>query len=170
MPNIEGQLFRGLVLSGRAHAKLTKVDFTPALQMLGVVGYVDINDLDYERNLWGSVVKDDPPPAKGSVYSHGQPIGMIYAESAAIAQAAAQLVDVQFEELPPILTISEAIAAKSFFSYGKMLIRGKPTAEAFKDCDFVFEGVSRMGGQKHCYLETGAAAVIPRPEDGEMEV
>jgi len=170
MPNIEGQLFGGLVLSGRAHAKLTKVDFTPALQVPGVVGYVDINDLDDGRNLWGSVVKDDPFFAKDFVYSHGQPIGMVYAESAAIAQAAAQLVDVKYEELPPILTISEAIAAKSFFSYGKMLIRGKPTSEAFKDCDFVFEGVSRMGGQEHFYLETNAAAVIPKPEDGEMEV
>ena len=115
-------------------------------------------------------MKDDRFLAKGSVHSHGQPIGMIYAESEAIAQAAAQLVDVQYEEVPPILTISEAIAAKSFFSYGKMLIRGKPTAEGFKDCDFVFEGVSRMGGQEHFYLETGAAAVIPRPEEGEMEV
>ena len=89
MLNIEGQLFGGLVLSGRAHAKLTKVDFTPALQVPGVVRYVDINDLDDERKFWGPVVKDDPFFAKGSVHSHGQPIGMIYAESAAIAQAAA---------------------------------------------------------------------------------
>ncbi|RPA93265.1 xanthine dehydrogenase [Choiromyces venosus 120613-1] len=64
--------------------------------------------------------------------------------SAVIAQAAAQLVD--------------------------MLIRGKPTAEAFKGCDFVYEGVAMMGGQEHFYLKANAAAVIPRPEDGEMEV
>ena len=91
---IEGQLFGGLVLTRRAHARLTKVDFTPALQVPGVVGYVNINDLDDERNHRGSVVKDDPFFAKDSVHSHGQAIGMIYAESAAIAQAAAQLVDV----------------------------------------------------------------------------
>ncbi|RPA93263.1 hypothetical protein L873DRAFT_1847312 [Choiromyces venosus 120613-1] len=170
MPNIEGQLFRGLVLSKKAHAKLVKVHFAPALQVPGVADFVDINDLDDERNLWGSVKKDEPFFAKDFVHSHGQPIGMVYAESAAIAQAAAQLVDVQYEELPPILTISEAIAAKSFFPHGKMLIRGKPTAEGFKDCDFVYEGVARMGGQEHFYLETNAAAVIPRPEDREMEV
>ncbi|RPA90391.1 molybdenum cofactor-binding domain-containing protein [Choiromyces venosus 120613-1] len=162
MPNIEGQLFGGLVLSKKAHAKLVKVDFTPALQVPGVAGFVDINDLDDERNLWGSVKKDEPFFAQDFVHSHGQPIGMVYAESAAIAQAAAQLVDVQYEELPPILTISEAIAVKSFFPHGKMIIRGKPTAEGFKDCDFVYEG--------HFYLETNAAAMIPRPEDREMEV
>ncbi|PUU76222.1 molybdopterin binding aldehyde oxidase/xanthine dehydrogenase, partial [Tuber borchii] len=163
MSNIEGQLFGGRVLSGLM-LSLPKL-ILHALQIPGVVGYVDINDLENERNLWGSVVKDDPCFAKGSVHSQGQPIGMIYAESTAIAQAAAQLVDVQYEGLPPILTISEAIGAKSFFQYGKMLIRGKPTVEVFKDCDFVFEGVSRMGGQKHFYLETGAAAGIARPED-----
>ena len=76
-------------MSGGVHAKLTKVDFTPVLQVPSVVRYVDSNDLDDEQNLWGSVMKDDPFFAKGSVHSHGQPIGMIYAESAAIAQAAA---------------------------------------------------------------------------------
>ncbi|RPA88708.1 hypothetical protein L873DRAFT_1832155 [Choiromyces venosus 120613-1] len=162
MPNIEGQLFGGLVLSKKAHAKLVKVDFAPALQVPSVAGFIDINDLDDERNLWGSVKKDEPFFAKDFVHSHGQPIGMVYVESAAIAQAAAQLVDVQYEELPPILTISEAIAVKSFFPHGKMLIRGKPTAEGFKDCDF--------DGQEHFYLETNAAAMIPRPEDREMEV
>ncbi|RPA90402.1 putative xanthine dehydrogenase [Choiromyces venosus 120613-1] len=151
MPNIDGQLFGALILSKKAHAKLVKVDFTPALQVPDVIGFVDIKDLGDERNLWGQLRK-------------------VYAESAAIAQAAAQLVDVQYKELPPILTISKAIAAKSFFPHGKMLIRGKPTVEAFKDCNFVYGGASRMDGQEYFYLETNAAAVIPRPDDGEMEV
>ncbi|RPA89984.1 hypothetical protein L873DRAFT_1795753 [Choiromyces venosus 120613-1] len=154
MPNIEGQLFGGLVLSKKAHAKLVKVNFAPALQVPGVAGFVDINDLDDKRNLWGSVKKDEPFFAKDILHSHGQLIGMVYAESAAIAQAVAQLVDVQYEELPPILTISEAIAL---------------TTEGFKDCDFVYEGVAMMGGQEHFYLKTNAAAMIPRPEDREME-
>ena len=80
------------------------------------------------------------------------------------------MVDVQYEELLPILAIPEAITIQSFYPYGKILIRGKPTGEAFKDCNFYFEGVSRMGGQEHFYLETSPAAVIPRPEYGEMEV
>ena len=137
MPNIEGQLFGSLVLSGKAHAKLTKVDFTPTVQVSGVVGYVDMNDLEDGPNIWGSVVQDDPFFAKGSVHSHG----MICAGSAAIPRGVAQLVDVQYEELPPILTISEAIGEMSFFQYGKMLIRGKPTGEALKDCDFIFKVV-----------------------------
>ena len=55
-------------MSGRALANLSKVDFLPTLQVPGVVGYVDINDLNDELNHWGSVVKDDPFFAKDSVH------------------------------------------------------------------------------------------------------
>jgi xanthine dehydrogenase/oxidase len=27
-----------------------------------------------------------------------------------------------------------------------------------------------MGGQEHFYLETNACLVVPKPEDGEMEI
>ena len=42
--------------------------------------------------------------------------------------------------------------------------------EAFASADHVFEGVARMGGQEHFYLETNASIVIPKSEDGEVEV
>jgi xanthine dehydrogenase/oxidase len=42
--------------------------------------------------------------------------------------------------------------------------------EAFAKADHVFEGVVRMGGQEHFYLETNASVVVPKPEDGEVEV
>jgi xanthine dehydrogenase/oxidase len=42
--------------------------------------------------------------------------------------------------------------------------------EAFAKADHVFEGVARMGGQEHFYLETNATVVVPKPEDGEVEV
>ncbi|RPA92098.1 molybdenum cofactor-binding domain-containing protein [Choiromyces venosus 120613-1] len=154
MPNIDGQLFGALILSKKAHAKLVKVNFTPALQVPDVIGFVDIKDLDDECNLWGRLRKA----------SHS------LRRILCTRMAAAQLVDVHYEELPPILTISEVIAAKSFFAHRKMLIRGQPTAEAFKDSDCVYCGVSRMDGQEYFYAETNAAAVIPRPDDEEMEV
>ncbi|RPB08102.1 hypothetical protein P167DRAFT_494625 [Morchella conica CCBAS932] len=170
IPKYDGECYGGLVLSSRAHAKLIKVDFTPALELPGVLGYVDHHDIPEDCSHWGSVVKDERFFARDVVESHGQPIGMIYAETAAIAQAAAKAVCIEYENLPMILTISEAIEANSFYPHDHQLKRGNPATEAFKDCDFVYEGVTRMGGQEHFYLETNVALVIPRPEDGEMEV
>ncbi|KAF1952790.1 xanthine dehydrogenase/oxidase [Byssothecium circinans] len=174
MPRFERELYGGLVMSSKAHAKILSIDYEPALTMPGVVGYIDKNDLPEGGNIWGSIRKDEPFFADGEVGHHGQVIAMIYAETALQAQAAARAVKVEYEPLPVILTIDEAIEANSYFPHGKMLKKGLAIEgkmdEAFAQCDRIFEGNTRMGGQEHFYLETNAALVIPSGEDGCMEV
>lgn len=174
MPRQERELFGGLVLSSKAHARLLEVDWAPALEMNGVVGYIDKNSIPKEANIWGSISKDEPFFADGEVQHYGQVIGMVYAETALEAQAAARAVRVFYEELPAILTIDEAIKAQSFFKYEKNLKKGTAIhgkmEDAFALCDKIFEGTTRIGGQEHFYLETNASLVIPHNEDGSMEV
>ncbi|KAF2085591.1 hypothetical protein K490DRAFT_58488 [Saccharata proteae CBS 121410] len=174
IPRQDRELFGALVLSSKAHAELVDVDWEPALSMPGVVGYIDKHSIPAEANIWGSVKKDESFFADGKVLSHGHTIGMVYAETALQAQAAAKVVKVVYNELPPILTIDEAINANSFFAHGKELRKGEAIAgdmdSVFAKCDRVFEGVTRIGGQEHFYLETNAALVIPHSEDGSMEV
>ncbi|KAJ9311377.1 hypothetical protein DTO271D3_8354 [Paecilomyces variotii] len=173
MPHHDRELYCALVLSQKAHAIIKSVDWTPALKPGLALGYIDKNSIDPSKNAWGSIVKDEPWFAEDKVYSHGQPIGMVYAETALQAQAAARAVKVEYEELKPILTIDEAIEAKSFYSYSKELRKGAPPEQmekVFSECDRVFEGVTRMGGQEHFYLETNAAMVIPHAEDNSMDV
>lgn len=174
MPPQNRELYGVMVLSSRAHAKLINVDWLPALGPGLALGYVDKHSIPKEANLWGSVVKDEPFFADGEVFSHGQPIGLVYAETALQAQAAARAVKIVYEDLPAILTIDEAIEANSFFKYGKMLKKGAAIGDemrnAWEKCDKVFEGTARIGGQEHFYLETNAALVIPNLEDKTFEV
>lgn len=174
MPRLDRELFGGLVLSAKAHAEILSVDWQPALEMAGVVGYIDRYSIPADANIWGSIKKDEPFFAEDKVLSHGQVIGMVYGESALIAQAAARAVKVEYKVLPPILTIDEAIQAESFFPHGKFLRKGLAVedrmSEVWAQCDKIFEGVSRLGGQEHFYLETNAALSIPSGEDGAMEV
>lgn len=174
MPKLDRELFGGLVLSSKAHAKLISVDWNPALQMAGVVGYIDRSSITKEQNVWGSIKKDEPFFAEDKVFFHGQVIGMVYAQSALEAQAAAKAVKVVYEELSPILTIDEAIESHSFPPHGKGLRKGmgidNRMKDAFDQCYKIFEDTTRMGGQEHFYLETNAALVIPSGEDGQMEV
>lgn len=174
MPRQEGELFGALVLSSKAHAKIISVDWSPAIGPGLALGYVDKNDISKKANLWGSIVKDEQFFADGQVFSEGQPIGLVYAESALEAQAAARTVKVEYEDLPVILTIEEAIAENSFFTYGKELKKGAAVdnkmSEIWAACDKIFEGTTRIGGQEHFYLETNAALIIPSREDGTMEV
>lgn len=170
LPIHKNELYGCLVLSTKAHAKLLKVDPEPALGLPGVAAWVDHRDVSSpEANWWGAPVCDEVFFAIDEVFTAGQPIGMILADSAKRAEQAARAVKVEYEELPAILTIEEAIEAESFFNHFRFIKKGD-TDKAFAEADHVISGVTRMGGQEHFYLETNACVAIPKPENGEMEV
>lgn len=174
MPQQKNELHCALVLSTKAHAKILAVDWSVALEMPGVVGYLDKDSVPRENNNWGPIRIDEPLFAIDEVHSHGQTIGLIYAESALQAQAAAAKVRVTYEILPAILTIDQAIKAQSYFEHGKQLKKGAAIQgsldEIFAKCEHVVEGTTKLGGQEHFYLETNAALAIPHIEDGTMEL
>ncbi|KAJ5532485.1 hypothetical protein N7494_009037 [Penicillium frequentans] len=170
IPVQQNELFGCMVLSTKAHAKIISVDYAAALDIPGVVDYVDHRDLpNPEANWWGAPISDEQFFAVDKVNTAGQPIGVILATSAKIAEAGMRAVKVEYEDLPAILTIEEAIEVESFFGHYRYIKCGD-TEEAFKEADHIFEGVSRMGGQEHFYLETQACLCVWKPEDGEMEV
>ena len=86
---------------------------------------------------------------------------MIVATSAKIAEQGSRAVKVEYEELPAILTIEEAIEADSYFKHFRHINNGD-LEKGFKEADHIFTGVSRMGGQEHFYLETQACVVVPK--------
>ena len=170
IPVQKNELYGVMVLSTKAHAKILSVDPSPAMGLPGVFEWVDSHDLpNPEANWWGAPNCDEVFFAVDEVFTAGQPIGMILADSAKHAEAAARVVKVQYEELPAIFTIEEAIAKESYFPHYRYINKGN-AEDAFKNADHVFSGVTRMGGQEHFYLETQACVVVPKPEDGEMEI
>jgi xanthine dehydrogenase/oxidase len=170
IPVARNELFGCLVLSTKARAKLTSVNYSPAMEIPGVVEWIDHTDMPSpEANKWGAPVCDEVFLAVNEVFTTGQPIGMVLATSAAQATAGARAVKVDYEELPSIFTIEEAIEQESFYEHFRYIKKGN-MEEGFKNADHVFTGVTRMGGQEHFYLETNACVAIPKPEDGEMEI
>ena len=170
IPPQKNELYGCLVLSTKAHAKLIKVDPSLALELPGVVNYVDHTDMPSPHaNTWGAPVRDEVFFAVDEVFTAGQPIGIVLADTALHAAAGARAVLVEYEELPAIFTIEEAIEKESFFQHFHWIKNGD-TEKAFKGADYVLSGVTRMGGQEHFYLETNACVVVPKPEDGEIEI
>lgn len=171
IPVQRNELYGCLVLSTKARAKLLKVDASPALDLPGVHAWVDHTDLhDPQANWWGAPNCDEVFFAVDEVFTAGQPIGMILAESAHQALVASRAVLIEYEEMDAIFTIEEAIEADSLFQHYHYIVNGDPIEEALKSADRIIEGVTRMGGQEHFYLETQACVVVPKPEDGEIEV
>lgn len=176
IPPQSEELFCGLVLSTRSHARIVSVDWSPALESPGVVGHLDHHSLSSpDLNMWGSLKHDERFFATDTVDSHGQVIGVVLADSQLGARAAARKVKIEYEDLPALITIDQAIEAGSFFTYGKELRKGDSALKQdlsglFAACDRVFEGTTRLGGQEQFYLETNAALAIPKSEDGQMDV
>lgn len=170
IPKLANELCGCLVLSTRAHAKIKSVDFAAAMEIPGVVDYVDRTDMPSDdANHWGAPHFEEVFLAEDEVFTTGQPIALILATSQQKAAEGARAVKVEYENLPAIFTIEEAIQKDSLFNFFREIKNGDPE-EAFKTCDYTFSGVARMGGQEHFYLETNACVAIPKPEDGEMEI
>jgi xanthine dehydrogenase/oxidase len=170
IPVQKNELYGCLVLSTKAHAKILSVDYTPALDIPGVVGYVDKNDMpNAAANRWGAPHFEETFFAEDEIFTAGQAIALILATSAVKATEGARAVKVEYEELPAVFSIEEAIEKESFYKYFREIKKGD-VEDAFAKSDYVFSGVARMGGQEHFYLETNACVAIPKPEDGEIEI
>lgn len=170
MPKWENELYLALVLSTKAHARILSIDPSEALKLEGVHRYFGAKDLSGHANKVGPVLHDEEMFIKDIVTSQGQNIGAIVADNQALAQRAARMVKIEYEDLSPIIvTIEDAIKEKSFFFAEPKKIESGDYRKAFAESDHVLEGECRMGGQEHFYLETHAALAIPRDAD-ELEV
>ena len=172
LPRVEGELYLGLVLSSRPHAKILSLDVSRALQLEGVVDWVDHNTIGRERNIFGTaIVRDELVFAEETVFCVGMVIGGIVACDQDTAQRAVRLVRVEYQDLPAIVTMEEAIAAKSFHHWDQNTISQGDVDSVFSCPDsLVVEGTMRTGAQEHFYLETQATIAIPSGENDEIKI
>ncbi|XP_070578679.1 xanthine dehydrogenase/oxidase-like [Ptychodera flava] len=163
---IHGELYLALVTSTKAHAKIRSINAEEAMAVEGVRAFVTHNDVPGENLI---PIVDEEIYASDKVLHIGQVIGAVVADNKEIAQRAAKLVSVQYDELESVITIEEAIKKESFHHPIKTIKKGN-IQEGFEKSDQIIEGEVRIGGQEHFYLETQASIAIPKNEDGEMEI
>ncbi|NJR49086.1 MAG: molybdopterin-dependent oxidoreductase, partial [Leptolyngbyaceae cyanobacterium CSU_1_3] len=150
------------VLATHAKARITKIEVAGAYEVEGVVTVLTADDVAGVNNT-GVIVNDEVLLATDEISYWGQAIVWVAGETEAAARLGAEKVVVEFEPLDAILSIKDAIVARSFHTSPKVIRQGNP-AEALANADFCLEGEIEMNGQDHFYLETQASWVIP---DGE---
>ncbi|KAK9496648.1 hypothetical protein O3M35_013084 [Rhynocoris fuscipes] len=171
IPRQENELYLSLVLSKKAHAKIISIDPSEALAIDGVVAFFSAKDIPKELNHFGSIVQDEEVFISEKVTSQGQSLGAIVAVDQLTAQRANKLVKVVYEDLQPIIvTIEDAIKAKSFFNEKPRVIRNGNPEKIFSSAKNIVEGDIKIGGQEHFYLETHATLAVPKNEDDEIEI
>jgi xanthine dehydrogenase large subunit len=116
----------------------------------------------------GPAFPGDPVFAEQVVEYAGQSVLAVAADTIANARRAAKAAIVEYESLPAILTIDEALAAQSFVLPTQIMERGNASA-AIAAAPHRLQGRVDIGGQEHFYLEGQVAMAIPG-EGGDMRV
>ena len=147
------------------HARVTALRTAPALQVPGVVRVLTADDVPGVNDAG---VKHDEPLFPSEVMYAGHAVCWVLGESLEAARLGALAVEVDYEPLPSLVTVAEAIAAESFQGARPTLRRGDPEA-AWAGCAHVFEGEFEFAGQEHFYLETNAA-LATIDENGQVFV
>ncbi|HTV35219.1 MAG TPA: xanthine dehydrogenase family protein, partial [Xanthobacteraceae bacterium] len=109
--NLPGTLHAAFVRSPHAHARIVAVRKPPGAQKL-VYHAGDLTGVGRMRStakMPGFKPSDWPILAAGKVRHVGEPVVMVLAASAAEAEDLAALVQVDFEPLPPVVTMAEAL-------------------------------------------------------------
>ncbi|MFD1213641.1 xanthine dehydrogenase molybdopterin binding subunit [Arthrobacter sp. GCM10027362] len=141
------------VQAPHAHARVTSLDSTPALQLPGVVRVLTAADVP---GLNDSGTKHDEPLFPGEVMYYGHAVCWVLGETLESARLGAEAVRVGYEPLPSLLTLTEAIEAGSFQGHQPTVSRGDADA-ALAGAAHRFSGGIEFGGQEHFYLETHAS-------------
>lgn len=165
-PSVQGELHVGVVLSPVAHGKIKKISTQKALQIPGVVGVYTGRDLAH--NVWGTIIQDQPVMPTDKVNYCGEPIAILACETREALRAAKKLIQVDIENLKPILTVEEARATKNFVIPARHIERGQ-VGEALAKAPHRLKGAIKMAGQEHFYLESQAAIAYPG-EQGQIVV
>ena len=153
-----------LVRSTHAHARIRHIALNDAKSAPGIHAILTASDIPGLNNT-GPARHDEPLFATDTVHFHGQIIAAVIGESSDACRHAAELIAIDYEPLPPILGIAQAIAENSFHTEPHFLTRGALDS-AMLECPLILEGELHIGGQDHFYLETQAAWAEPDGEGG----
>jgi len=166
--NVRQGTFHAVVFdSPKAHGKIKHIDYSKAEALKGVECVFTYKDIPGENEI-GGIIHDEPLFAEDEVHFWGMPIALIVAESEFIARQARRLIIIEIEEYPVITTAKEAKSKGSFINAPRSFCLGD-TGNAFKDCDYVFEGETFSNGQEHLYIEAQGAYAEPL-ENGNIKI
>ena len=164
-----------LLRSKVAHARLLRVDASPALAMPGVVAVATGKDLPVAFGIL-PVSQDEHALAVDRVRYVGDPIAAVAAVDEDAAFDALAAIEVEYEPLPPIGSIEDAVAhpEPGMHDYGDagnfhklVSMEFGDTEKGFSEADRVYDDLFFYEGSTHLPIEQHAAVADFGP-DGKV--
>lgn len=158
IPAMRGELFVGYVGSPVACGELLSIDSRAALKIPGVVAVFTAKDV--HKNLWGTIVLDQPLMVDRAIGYQDEPVCIVAAETRQALELGRKAVRLKIKPLPAVLTLAEAMRKKSYLVAPTPFRCGDVDA-AFAQAPHRLSGKIDIGGQEHFYLESQASLVYP---------
>lgn len=177
--DVPGALWAAFVGCPYPHARVVRIDASRALAMPGVRSVITGADAAPAR--FGRRLQDWPVLAHDRARFIGDRVAAVAADTRELAEAAARAIDVEYEELPAVLGVDEALAAGATVLHpernayprlgevpevphpnmqGRVVHEhGDLAAAASMPGARTFEHTFAFGRDHHAYLEPRAAAV-----------
>ena len=187
---LPGMLHLAVVRSPVSHAKISSIDVSAAQEAPGVIAVLTGRDVADEQGsipcAWpvtpDMVNPGHPSIAVDEVNHVGEAVAVIVARSKAAAQDAVELVDVDYDLLPAVLDMEEAVAEGAQLTHDHLESNrsfhfvfesgdagtGQHTEEAFRDAEVV---VSRRFVQQRlipAFMEPRSVVVQPQGDNYTM--
>ncbi|RDJ23346.1 xanthine dehydrogenase family protein molybdopterin-binding subunit [Bosea caraganae] len=175
----DGMLHLKVVRSPHAHARIRSIDIAAAQRAPGVKRVLRGADVPVNKNTLLSLInfgKDDEPSlAVDKVSYKGEPVVAIIADSEAAALAARQLVRIDYDLLPNVFDVEEALKPGApvvnetypgnYFEYHQRYdhqkLRFGDVEKAFAQADMVLEHRYQMSPIEHAPTETNGSIAAP---------
>ncbi len=189
--SVPGMCHGKILRSPYPHARIRRIDVSPALKVAGVVAVLTRDDILHDEGIepyYGPVFKDQTIVATEKVRHVGDPVAAVAALTVDTAEEALKVIEVEYEELPSVLDVQQALKSDAVLVHDSVQLPGSGFADlaelkpvegtnvcthfklhrgdiqkGFAEADQVFEDVFTLPATQHSFLENHAciAAVDP---------
>ena len=171
-----GMLYGYARRAGKPAGILKNIDTREALEVPGVLCVIKAEDIP-GPNLIGILPPfDQPVLADGDIRYAGESVAFVVAESKEAARKGAEALDVDIEDITPVLTVDEALSegARKIHPSGnttftRKLVKGDADRAISEEADIVVENTYETSFQDHAYLEPETDLAVPSG-DGRITI
>jgi CO/xanthine dehydrogenase Mo-binding subunit len=189
--SMPGMLHGKILRSPYPHARIIRIDTDKAAKVPGVMAVVTRDDILHDEGIepfYGPVFKDQTIVATEKVRHVGDPVAAVAALTLDAAEAAVKLIEVDYEELPAVLNIEDALKPGAMLVHDSVklptsgfadLAEIKPIEgtnlcthfrlnrgdieKGFAEADQIFEDTFTLPATQHSFLETHACIASVEP-------
>jgi CO/xanthine dehydrogenase Mo-binding subunit len=188
---VPGMCHGRILRSPLPHARIQKIDVARALKIPGVLAIVTRDDILRDEGIepfYGPVFKDQTIVATEKVRHVGDPVAAVAALDADAADAALRSIDVEYEELPAVLNVDDALKKNATLVHDSVRMPDSGFADlaeirpvdgtnicthfklnrgdihqGFAEADRIFEDIFTLPATQHSFLETHACIASVDP-------